>query len=430
MDLTLDEKKEFAVDDAAYGIIEDNIGLTQVKKWAAGSIRGNFPDQTAGLLLYSLFGGYAVVAHGAEGAVYDHTFSIGESAQHKSLTFFLHDPLAFVDYSHANGVVEKMEITMALKKFIEFNATVLALSGVAQSAFTPATTSENKFVAQHMTALFSPQIAGLVKAQSATGTAATTTAVTALSISTDLLSVGMFVIGTNITAGTTIAAIVSNSALTLSGASTGSASAMYFGTLRASGTASSTIHVTSLTVITTAKLRVGMTVMGLNIPAGATIAAIVSSTAFDLSVASTGAVADMVFGGAPVALKSAKVTINQNIEAQEVLGSIAPADFLNKEFSVEGTFEAIWQNETDAKTAFMAAAAQAMLISVVNTDVTIGTAGNPTLNITLAQCTFKDLGRPYKVKDLVYQTISFKASYSTPDTTLGSVVLTNTIATY
>src|SRR5580658_6695599 len=59
-DLTLDEKKEFAVDAQSYGLIEDNVNLTQTKKWAQGSLAGNFLDQSSGLLLYSLFGGYGV----------------------------------------------------------------------------------------------------------------------------------------------------------------------------------------------------------------------------------------------------------------------------------------------------------------------------------------------------------------------------------
>src|SRR3978361_2196034 len=59
-DLTLDEKKEFAVDTQAYGIVEDSVNLTQTKKWAQGSLNGNVADQTIGLILYSLFGGYSV----------------------------------------------------------------------------------------------------------------------------------------------------------------------------------------------------------------------------------------------------------------------------------------------------------------------------------------------------------------------------------
>ncbi len=154
-DLTLDEKKEFATDAQSYGIIEDNTNLTQVKKWAQGSIAGIVSDQSIGLILYSMFGGYGVTGAGP----YVHTFSVGESAQHQSLTFLLHDPLSAVDYSYPNGVVEKLEISMALKKFIEYNASIKTLSGTSQSAFSPSTTTENRFVPQYLSAGFAPTLA-------------------------------------------------------------------------------------------------------------------------------------------------------------------------------------------------------------------------------------------------------------------------------
>lgn len=361
IDLTLDEKKEFAIDDQSYGIIEDNVGLTQVKKWAQGTLAGNLPDQTIGLILYSLFGGYAV--SGPSDSAYTHTFTVGQDAQHKSLTLFLHDPLAAVDYSHANGVVEKFDLNVVLKKFINFSAPVRALSGVSQSTFTPSTTSENRFVPQYLAAKFALDYAGLQ------------------------------------------------------------------GTKTATGTCSTTVHVTSLS-ISTSTLRVGMTVTGSNIPAGATIAAIVSDTAFDLSVASTGAATSYTFGPAVIALKSAKVSINTNVEDQDVIGNLNPADFLNKEFSVEGTFEAIWQNESDFKTQFMGPTPLSIRLDIKNTDVTIGSAMNPELYIDMPKCTLQELGRPFKVKDLVYQTIKFKASYSVPDTLLAKVILNNTVSSY
>ena len=296
-DLTLDEKKEFATDEQSYGIIEDSVNLTQIKKWSQGSIQGNVQDQSSGLLFYSMFGGYAHALHSGETTVYDHTFTVGESAQHQSLTFFLHDPLSAADYSYANGVVEKLEINMALKKFIDFNATVKALSGASQSTFTPSTTAENRFVPQYLTAKFAATYAG-------------------------------------------------------------------------------------------------------------------------------------IGSGTTVALKSAKVTINANVEDQDVLGSTSPADFLNKEFTVDGTFEAIWKNEVDFKTAFMGPTPQAMRLDIKNTDVTLGTSTNPELILDFAKVTFQELGRPFKVKDLVYQTMKFKAVYSTTDTLMMKATLTNAVTTY
>ena len=210
-----------------------------------------------------------------------------------------------MDYSYANGVIEKLEINFALKQFIQFTASFMAQSGVVQSTFTPSTTTENRFLPQYLVAGFAPTLAGVQ------------------------------------------------------------------GTLTATGTCS-THHPRHRPFHHRPRsLRVGMTVTGTNIPANTTIVTIVSCTAFDLSAASTGSATSYTFGPAVVALKSAKVTFNSNVESQDVLGNLSPADFLNKEFSIDGTFECIWQNESDAKTAFMGPTAQAMSLIATNTDVTI-----------------------------------------------------------
>lgn len=318
-------------------------------------------DQSIGLILYGMFGGYAVT--GPTDSAYTHTFSVGQSAQHQSLAFYMHDPLAAQDYNFANGVVEKLELSVELKKFVMFNAAIKALSGATHADYTPSTTSENRFLPQYLAAKFALDYAGLQGTKTATGTCSTTTHVTGLSINTSTL-------------------------------------------------------------------RVGMTVTGTNIPAGATIAAIVSSSAFDLSVASTGSATSYTFGPATIALKSLKITVNSNVEDQEVLGSVSPADFLNKEFSVEGTFEAIFQNESDFKTQFMGPTPLSIRLDLKNTDATIGSATSPELYIDMPKCTIQELGRALKVGDLTYQSIKFKAVYSVSDTLLAKMVLINAVSTY
>jgi hypothetical protein len=74
-DLQLDEKKEFAVDDQSYGIIEDSTQLSEVKKWSEGSLSGNVHDKSIGLILYAMFGGYGV--SGPSDSAYTHTFTVG-----------------------------------------------------------------------------------------------------------------------------------------------------------------------------------------------------------------------------------------------------------------------------------------------------------------------------------------------------------------
>jgi hypothetical protein len=357
--LDFDEKFDNVVADQAVGVIEDNIAEYRVKNYADGSFKMPLTDQSSALLLLSMMGGQSVSTPAT--GVYAHKFTVGETAQHQSLTMFVHDPLGGTDFSHANGVIHKMDIDVQLKKFVQLSLSVRAQKGVSQSAFTPSIIAENRFIPQYMTFATAPSLAGAAGTLTATGTASTTTALTGLSISTTLLRIGMTVTGTNVAVGTTITAIVSASAVTLSTATTGSA--------------------TSFT-----------------------------------------------FGGAVIALKNFKLSLDASIEDQEVLGSVAPADYLNKEFKVSGTLEAIYQNLTDFKNLSMATpyVAQAMQVTLVNTDVTIGTASNPTLTIQLDQCNFKDLGIKKDPKGVVYQSLKFSASYSLANSEMINMSLQNT----
>lgn len=135
-------------------------------------------------------------------------------------------------------------------------------------------------------------------------------------------------------------------------------------------------------------------------------------------------------GASPQVIKSLTLKFDNNIEEDFVLGALAPADFLNKQFSIEGTLEAMWQNESDFKTFVLAGTAKAMRIDIINTDVTIGTSARPEIKIDLAKVVFEPLTRPVKVNDMVKQTLNFKAHYSLTDTKMVQIVATNLVTSY
>ncbi len=130
-----------------------------------------------------------------------------------------------------------------------------------------------------------------------------------------------------------------------------------------------------------------------------------------------------------VAIKKVNITIEKNLESDDVLGSTTPADFLNKQFSIKGSLEAIWQNEADFKTAALAGTAQAMRIDLISA-VTIGTAAHPQITIDLAKIIFSDHSDPIKLNNIMTQTLSFKALYSTTDSKLVTIKLTNLQTSY
>jgi hypothetical protein len=129
-------------------------------------------------------------------------------------------------------------------------------------------------------------------------------------------------------------------------------------------------------------------------------------------------------------IKSLQLKIDSNIEEDNVLGSTDPADFLNKQFTIEGTVEALWQNESDFKTAALAGTTKAMRIDMQNTDIVIGASAKPQIRIDLAKVVFKEITRPIKLNDVVKQTLSFKAHYSTTDSLMISVLCVNAQASY
>jgi hypothetical protein len=294
-DASPESKIENVKDVQAYGIIEDHVNETRVKNWMQGDFSAYVRDTHFGLILKSLFGSEAVATHAGESIVYDHTFTVGESAQHPSLSFYKHDPLAAQDYTYANGVIDKLDLDYSLKKYIQYKASIMAQAGVQVSTLTPSTTAENYFVPQYLSAGFASSLSGL----------------------------------------------------------------------------------SSPTV---------------------------------------------------VALKSMKLSIDQSVESQDVLGSLSPADFLNKDFKISGTFEAIWKGEADFFANYIANTYQAMQLKAVNSDVTIGSTSHPTLTIQLAKCWFEEVTKPIKIDDLVYQTVKFSAAYSTGDTQMGNAVLTNLVS--
>ncbi len=128
-----------------------------------------------------------------------------------------------------------------------------------------------------------------------------------------------------------------------------------------------------------------------------------------------------------IKIKSAKIDIDASPEDDDVMGNTAPRDFLNKEFKIEGTIEAIWQNESDFRTASIANTPQAMRLDLVNADVVIGSTTNPEFRLDLAKVFWTEFSKPIKIADVVYQTLSFKAAYSISDGFMARALFVNTI---
>ncbi len=132
-----------------------------------------------------------------------------------------------------------------------------------------------------------------------------------------------------------------------------------------------------------------------------------------------------------IPIKSATLRINQNVQDDDVLGNIAPLDFLNKQFEIEGELEVIWQNESDFKTNSLTGTARAIRLDLVNTSAVIGTGStNPSLRIDLHNVQFQPITRPIRLNDLVMQKVAFRAHYNTTDSKTITITATNAQSGY
>lgn len=126
-------------------------------------------------------------------------------------------------------------------------------------------------------------------------------------------------------------------------------------------------------------------------------------------------------------IKRVSVTISQNIEDDQVVGSVSPADRMNKQFVVEGTMELIYDSRTYIDTILLGDLAKAIRVKLVSGTL-IGAASYPTLTIDIAKAKLREVSKSIGNNDIVRQTVSFKGHYSIADTSMVTAVLRNTKA--
>lgn len=355
--LTVDDKIKVAKDETSLGVIEDGVGQEVSNRFSEAVVEGRATDQGFGLILMSLMGTDTVGA--VETGVKDHVFTVLQSAQHPSISVSVYEPNASTGLVYPLGMLDGLDVTIDLDKYIMYKATYKANRNAAQ-ANTTSYVAENAFRPQDFTIGFAPTLAGVKGTITATGTAATTIHVTAISISTTLLQVGMSVTGTNI-------------------------------------------------------------------PVGATIATIVSASAYDLSVATTGAIGTQTFGPALVSIKKASLSFKKNTEDDEVLGSLDPVDRLNKQFAVSGSVELFYTDRSFIDTMMLGDLYKAIQMKAINSTVLIGASSHPTLTINLARTKFSEVSRKIDDKGIVSQTLKIVGFYSLSDTEMIDITLRNTV---
>lgn len=119
-----------------------------------------------------------------------------------------------------------------------------------------------------------------------------------------------------------------------------------------------------------------------------------------------------------------RLQIAKNLKEFQAFGTTDITSQHNQHFAVSGDLEALFTSET-LKNYVVNSTKKAMRLELTNTDVTIGTAGNPTLRIDFAQLSFGDWDRDGGENDLRMQTLGFEGEFKVADSETIAAILTN-----
>ena len=129
-------------------------------------------------------------------------------------------------------------------------------------------------------------------------------------------------------------------------------------------------------------------------------------------------------------VQSFEITIKKNLEEIFCIWSIDPTDFVNKQFTIEWSFTATYENATDYKTVGLEGSEKALRFALTDTTKIIWLSDNPGIVIDLPKVNYTEWSRSMWNDEVVSQTINFKWLYSKPDAKAIEVKLTNDTASY
>ncbi len=150
---------EVVATERSMGVIEDSDDQVVVKNFSSGTFAGEVFDKSFGYILLGAIGQVASVEKVGDSGVYDHTFSVLQSAQHPSMTIEIKRG-DIEQKAYANAVVESLKISSAVNEYVVFEVAMRGKKGVAGTA-TPSYVAENYFLAKNIAVKLADSYAGL-----------------------------------------------------------------------------------------------------------------------------------------------------------------------------------------------------------------------------------------------------------------------------
>lgn len=160
--LSIDDKITQVTDETSVGVIEGMEDGNVAEKFSEAEIEGRIDHLKFGLLVLAALGSEAAPSL-IETGVYDHVFTVLQSAQHPSLTVTLSEPNAQTTSSlrYTLAMLSELNLEVALRKFATYKAKFRANAGVTGTSTPAYATSEQVFLPQTITAVIADVVGNL-----------------------------------------------------------------------------------------------------------------------------------------------------------------------------------------------------------------------------------------------------------------------------
>lgn len=134
-------------------------------------------------------------------------------------------------------------------------------------------------------------------------------------------------------------------------------------------------------------------------------------------------------GGSDTKVRRFRVTIEKTVADDYVFGSNSPDDFFVTQYAVTGEMELRYET-TSEYDLYAGDTKNALRLSLVNTDVTIGTAARPGLVLQLPKLSATEWDVDQGKDAVVMQTVGIKGLFDIATAQAIQAILTNTVASY
>lgn len=133
--------------------------------------------------------------------------------------------------------------------------------------------------------------------------------------------------------------------------------------------------------------------------------------------------------GTAIPLNNFKLTMTKDVNNYWIIGQNSPGDIFAQSVEIKGEMELLYTDQT-YKTMRFNNTPESVVVTIQNTDVTIGASSHPTITYTMPVCYVNEWKVDQSIDGMVQQTVSFEAVATAANGYAIASALTNTHTTY